>query len=208
MLYLGIVSGLAVGNAVARSSGLPSGRVYLATVLLLIPALVGARLASVLGGWRHYREHRQMIWRRSNGGLAMYGGLAAVPLSVPLLAALGVPFWAFWDVATFTMLTGMIFTRVGCLLTGCCGGRRGRVPMQVLEAGLGAVLLPVAAVVAASPAPDGIAFLGALVGYGLGRLALQPLRARQTRFAGVPALAAASAALVVVALSLIFVRLD
>ncbi len=207
MLYLGIVFGLAVGNAVARSSGLPSGRVYLASVLLLVPALAGARLVSVVGSWSHYRERRHLIWRRSNGGLSMYGGLAAVPVSVPLLAALGVPFWAFWDAATFTILTGMIFGRVGCLLTGCCGGRRVRVPMQVLEAGLGAVLLPVAAAVAASPAPDGVAFLGALVGYGLGRLALQPLRERQTRFAGMPALVAASAALVVVALSLILVRL-
>jgi phosphatidylglycerol:prolipoprotein diacylglycerol transferase len=207
MLYLGIVSGLVVGNAVARSSGLPSGRIYLATVLLLVPALAGARLASVVGSWSHYRERRHLIWRRSNGGLAMYGGLVAVPLSVPLLAALGVPFWAFWDVATFTMLTGMIFTRVGCLLTGCCAGRRGRVPMQVLEAGLGTVLLAVTAAVAASPAPDGMVFLVALVGYGLGRLALQPLRDQQTRFAGMPALAAASAALVLLALSLILIRL-
>jgi prolipoprotein diacylglyceryltransferase len=79
--------------------------------------------------------------------------------------------------------------------------------MQVLEAGLGAVLLPLAAVVAASPAPDGMVFLGALVGYGLGRLALQPLRDQQTRFARVPALAAASVGLVVVALSLILIRL-
>jgi len=79
--------------------------------------------------------------------------------------------------------------------------------MQVLEAGLGAVLLPVAAAVAASPAPDGMVFLGALVGYGLGRLALQPLRDQQTRFAGMPALAAASAVLVVIALSLILGRL-
>jgi hypothetical protein len=31
----------------------------------------------------------------------MYGGLVVVPLSPPLLALLGLPFWAFWDVAMF-----------------------------------------------------------------------------------------------------------
>jgi len=207
MLYLGMVSGLAVGNAVARSSGLPSGRVYLASVVLLVPALLGARLVSVLGSWDRYREQRHLIWRRTDGGQAMYGGLVAVPVSIPLLAALDVPFWAFWDVATFTMLTGMIFTRFGCLLTGCCSGRTGRIPTQLVEAGLGAVLLVGAAVVAAAPVPDGTVFLGALAAYSLVRLALQPLRHQQTRVARVPALAAASAALLVVALSSILVRI-
>jgi hypothetical protein len=53
----------------------------------------------------------------------MYGGLIAVPLSIPLLAALRIDPAAFWDVGALTMLTGMVFTRFGCLLTGCCSGR-------------------------------------------------------------------------------------
>lgn len=223
MLYLGIVLGVVVGNVAGNATGMPTGRVYIATLILLVPALAGARLASVLGSWRLYRGRQHWIWRRADGGQAMYGGLVAVPASVPLLASLGIPFWAFWDVATFTMLTGMIFTRMGCLLTGCCAGRptqsrfglvlpghRGvrtrRIPTQLLEAALAAVLLAGAALVVASEPPPGTVFTGSLALYAAGRLFLQPLRERQTRIAGVPALSAASGTLVAVAASSILMR--
>jgi phosphatidylglycerol:prolipoprotein diacylglycerol transferase len=154
----------------------------------------------------------------------MYGGLVAVPVSVLLLAILHIPFWAFWDVATFTMLTGMIFARVGCLLNGCCGGRptdsrfgmvlanhdgvrARRVPTQVLEATLAVILLGLAAILAASPAPPGSVFTGSLGLYAVVRLFLQPLREHQSRVAGVPALRAASAVLLALALLSILPRL-
>ena len=46
-----------------------------------------------------------------------------VPVSVPLLGALDVPFARFWDVAAFPLLIGMVFAKTGCLLHGCCCGR-------------------------------------------------------------------------------------
>jgi phosphatidylglycerol---prolipoprotein diacylglyceryl transferase len=224
MLYLGLVLGLAAGNVAAHAGGLDGARVYVASLLLVVPALVGARLASVVMSWSAFREAPGRIWRRSEGGQVMYGGLVAVPLSVPLLAVLRLPFWAFWDVATFTMLTGMVFTRMGCLLTGCCAGRptesrfglvltdrRGvrarRVPTQLLEAGLGAILLVGASVLAAAHAPPGSVFAGSLAGYAVGRLFLEPLREHQSRVAGVSALRAASVALLVIVLSSILPRL-
>lgn len=226
MLYLGLVFGLGAGNAAAHAAGLNAARVYAASLLLLFPALVGARLASVAARWNAYRASAGRIWRRSDGGQVMYGGLIAVPVSAPLLAALGVPFWAFWDAATFTMLTGMVFTRMGCLLTGCCAGRPTasrfglvlpnrhgvrvrRVPTQLLEAGLGGLLLAGAVALAASHPPPGSVFAGAVAGYGLGRLFLEPLRERQSRslVAGVPALRAVSAAFLALALTWMLVRL-
>jgi phosphatidylglycerol:prolipoprotein diacylglycerol transferase len=223
LLYVGVVAGLVAGDLAAHAVGLDAARVYVALLLLLIPALLGARLASVAGNWPAYRANPRAIWRRSEGGQAMYGGLVAVPLSVPLLAALHLSFAAFWDVAAFSMLTGMAFTRVGCLLNGCCAGRptnsrfglvltdaRGvrvrRVPTQLLEAGLAVVLLAgSAALAAARPAP-GTVFAAALGGYAAGRLLLQPLRERQSRLAGVPALGTASVGLLAVALVWIVVR--
>ena len=106
----------------------------------------------------------------------MYGGLVAVTLSVPLLAALDLGFWAFWDVGAIVMLIGMVFTRVGCLLNGCCSGQptdgrfglalrdrsgisRRRIPTQLLEAGLGAAVLAAVWTVPAD-APAGTTFLG------------------------------------------------
>lgn len=159
MLYLGLVFGILAGDVAARAAGLDVRRVQVATLVLLVPALVGARLFFVATHWPLYRHDWRRIWRRSEGGAAMYGGfLLALPCSVPVLAVVGVEFGAFWDVATFTILVGMVFARVGCLLNGCCGGRptsgrlglrlpdvrgdwRPRVPTQLLEMGFGAAIL-------------------------------------------------------------------
>jgi phosphatidylglycerol:prolipoprotein diacylglycerol transferase len=223
MLYVGLVFGLVVGNVAANLRGLDGTRVYLATLLLLLPALAGARLAYVVGHWGLFRDDPGTIGRPSVGGQAMYGGLLAVPISIPLLHALGVPFWAFWDVVTFTMLTGMVFTRVGCLLNGCCMGRptdgrfglvlrdragvaRRRIPSQLLEAGMGAVVL---AGVAAIPvqAPEGTVFLAALAGYGLGRVLLQDTREEEHRVARFRSQRVASVVLAAVAIALLLLSM-
>jgi phosphatidylglycerol---prolipoprotein diacylglyceryl transferase len=223
MLYLGLVAGLAAGNAAANAAGLDGWRVYVASVVLVVPAILGARLASVAANRDGCRVPGS-VWRRSQGGQAMYGGLVVVPLSVPLLAALSVPFWPFWDAGTFTLLTGMAFARVGCLLTGCCAGRpttgrfglvladsRGvrtrRVPTQLLEGAVALVLLAATAVAAATEPPPGALFAGALGAYSFARLFLQPLRERQRRLAGVPVLGLASAGLFAVAVLSIVPRI-
>ncbi len=197
MLYLGIVLGIAAGNLAANAAGLPSLRVYLAMLLLTIPGLVGARLLFVATEWRVYRREPGRIWRRSEGGASMLGGLPLMlAVSVPLLRVLGVPFAAFWDVAMFTLLIGMMFARVGCLLNGCCAGRpseswlalrlpdhrgvwRRRVPTQLLEAGLTVVLLIGAiALWSRSPFP-GAVLLATVACYSFGRVLLEPLRDAQ-----------------------------
>jgi phosphatidylglycerol:prolipoprotein diacylglycerol transferase len=203
MLYLGLVAGVAAGNLAAHSAGVDPFRVMVATLLLVIPALVGARLLYVVSHWRLYRGGQRRIWDRREGGAAMYGGLAAMlALSLPLLPALELPWGAFWDVASFSILVGMVFTRFGCLLNGCCAGRptcswlglrlpdtRGvrepRIPTQVLEAGWAALLLVAATVVWRRLPFPGALFLGAAAAYAAGRLALESARQRSP---GEPAL--------------------
>ena len=196
LLWLGMTCGVYAGYGAAASMDLDPSRAALATLILLVPALVGSRLWFVLRHLRVYRHDPRRVWRRAEGGLALVGGLLlALALSPAVLAALDLPFGAFWDAATFTMLVGMIFTRVGCLLNGCCGGRtsdhrlalylpdhRGRWarrhPVQLLELATATVLL--AAVVAIAPAAPfpGAIFAFALAGYACARAILNPLRLR------------------------------
>jgi phosphatidylglycerol---prolipoprotein diacylglyceryl transferase len=195
MLYVGCVTGVLAGAAAAGAAGLDESSVALVTIALLIPALAGARLWFVVEHWGVFRREPRRIWRRSEGGSALHGGLAlSVAVSVPFLAVLGLPFWRFWDAASLTMLIGLACTRVGCLMNGCCGGRRSsgrlavrlpdeqgdwqkRIPTQLLEAGW-AVLVLTGAVLARPGAPfAGAVFLGVLAAYGAGRLVLEPTRA-------------------------------
>jgi len=111
-----------------------------------------------------------------------------------VLEMLGVDFRRFWDAATFTVLVGMVPTRVGCLLAGCCAGRpcqhrlalrlpdqagnwQRRYPVPLFEATLALVLLAATTAAARSGTPPGGVFLLAGAGYGAGRFLIEPLRA-------------------------------
>ena len=202
MLYLGLTVGIAVSSQAASTAGLESSRVVSAMLLLTVPALVGARLLFVASHFDRYRRNPKRIWERSEGGAAVYGGLlGALAASVPVLGALGIPLGTFWDVATFGMCVGVVLTKVGCLLNGCCAGRAWdgplatylpdshgywttRVPSQLLEAGL-AMLLLFVAVASWDPAHSaGRLFLASLAGYGLARIALESTRQAQNRLFG------------------------
>jgi len=224
MLYLGLVAGVFSGVWVAQASGMNADRFAVATLILVVPALVGARLYFVFTRWDVYRREPRRIWRRSEGGMALYGGLIlAVPLSFPLLRAMGLPFGAFWDAATFTMLLGMAFTRVGCLLNGCCGGRptgtwlaldlpddrgvwRRRYPTQLMEMTF-ALALFAAAFGLRSRAPfPGAILCSAVIAYGAGRFFLERLRDDDTGGRDRAAMQTTSILLVIAALAgLIFV---
>jgi phosphatidylglycerol---prolipoprotein diacylglyceryl transferase len=196
MLYLGMVAGVFAGAHAAQLSGMNPNRFAEASVLLTIPALVGSRLLFVVTHWDVYRSDLSRIWRRSEGGMAMYGGLiVTVPLSIPLLRTMHLPFAEFWDAATFTILLGMVFTRIGCLLNGCCSGRptsawfgvnlpdhrgiwRRRIPTQILEMAWAAAIFGAAILMQDRKPPAGAIFCLAVVAYSSGRFLLELLRDR------------------------------
>lgn len=194
LLYVGLIAAVVVGNRAAHAMGLDAFRVYVATIVLIVPAIVGARLLHVAINWKFYWRNPRQIWDRAEGGYGMYGGLPlALLLALPVLHALRLPFAAFWDVGILSILTGMIFARVGCFLNGCCSGRasdvwfslylpnhlgqwKKRIPSQCLESVWASVLL-VLAILARSRMPfPGALFLGVCCIYPAGRLVLESFR--------------------------------
>jgi phosphatidylglycerol:prolipoprotein diacylglycerol transferase len=223
LLYIGMVAGVFAGVWAAHEGGLDTVRVYLATVILMIPALLGARWFYIASHWQLYRDDPRRILKRRDGGAALYGGLTLVlPCSLPVLAGLGLPLQEFWDASVFTMLVIMIFGRVGCLLNGCCAGRptkswmairlpnhcgvwTRRLPTQCLEAAWGTMLLEVALLAWRRMPFPGALFLTSAGGYALGRLALESTReeAMARRFTVNHAI---SVLILVIALSFLAVR--
>ena len=219
MLYAGLLSGVVVGNLAAHAAGLDALRVYIATMILIVPALAGARLLYVFAEWPLYRDDLSTIWDRNVGGYIMYGGLPlALICSVPLLRVLHLGFAAFWDVAILTILVGMAFTRIGCLLNGCCGGRRSqswfalylpnlrgtwerRIPTQLLESFWAVVLFLVALALRRSTPFPGALFLLVCLGYALGRLLMEGVRERPQKAAGLNVAHVISLTIVLLAVS-------
>ena len=199
MFYIGLIVGVLGGTYAAARHGLDPTRVYFAMLLLIPPTMIGARLLYVALNWQDFRHEIDRIWRRSEGGTIQYGGFGlAMLVSLPLLHWFRLPFGAFWDAGTITLLTAMIFGRFGCFLTGCCAGRPSssflslrlpnaqgiwahRLPSQLLEAGL-AVLLLLAACCVWNRLPfEGAFFLGSLMVYGVGRFWLAATRENDIR---------------------------
>jgi phosphatidylglycerol:prolipoprotein diacylglycerol transferase len=178
LLYLGLVAGVFIGNVSAHAARLDAFRVFVAQLLLIAAGLVGARLLHVASHWSRYRRDPRRVWDRREGGAAHYGGLgAALALSVPLLAALDVPLGAFWDATTPAMLATLIFARAGCLLNGCCAGRRAwGIPAQLLEAAWAAALLALSLALTGRLPFAGATFLVLAAIYATGRLPLLAAR--------------------------------
>jgi phosphatidylglycerol:prolipoprotein diacylglycerol transferase len=202
MLYLGVLIGVYAELFAATMRGLHLGRVVAATLILLVPAFTGARLLFVATHWQQFRNGRR-IFRAADGGAAMLGGLLlALPVSIPLLSSLDIPFASFWDVACVPILIGMFFTRIGCFLNGCCAGRRSlswfsmdlpdsrgvwerRIPTQLCECGLALLILAITIVVGDRDPLPGSLFLLAITVYGAARVLLEGMRQEQTSVRGV-----------------------
>ena len=193
MLYIGLVFGVAAGNIAAHVAQVDAFKVYVAQLILIPISIGGSRVLHVAVHWDHYGKNRKQIWDLTLGGMAQYGGLINVPLSIPLLAVLGLPFGKFWDIGSITMMVGMIFTRFGCLLNGCCSGRPSnsrisiylpnhmgvwerRMPTQLLEAAWATLVLFAATQVWHKLPFDGALFLFVASGYASGRLIMESMR--------------------------------
>lgn len=196
LLYVGLLLGVVAGNSAAHAGGIDPLHTFVASLLLIVPASVGARLLYVATHWPLYQGNWRLAWRRREGGASSYGALLlALPASWPVTKLLGLPFARFLDVVTFSVLVAMIAIRLGCFLNGCCAGRvstawctlhlpnhRGiwgkRFPTQLLEALWAAGLLASACVVwRALPFP-GALLLVAIGAYATGKMLLEPLRER------------------------------
>jgi prolipoprotein diacylglyceryltransferase len=194
MLYVGCVLGVYAGAAVAGANGLPVARVVVVSVILVVPALVGSRLLYVAQHADVYRADPSRLWRRRDGGAALFGGLVlALAVSVPLLRALDLPFLGYWDCGALTMAVGNVFTRVGCHLNCCCAGRattgrlgielpdqagarKRRIPAQLLEAAWVVVTIGAALAVGRAVDEEGAEFAVVIALYGAGRALLERAR--------------------------------
>jgi len=190
MLYFGLLSGTYSAYLAGRAEGLAGTPLAAAILSLLVAAVLGARLAFVLGHWRMFRtQPRRIVPCGVEGGAVAYGALLSVPVSLPLLAALGLPLAAFWDASAFGFLAAIIFLRIGCLLNGCCCGRTTgsrlgwvvrdaagvtarRLPVQFWEAVWAASLLVGAMLVAGRMPVAGSLFASTLGAYAAGRFLL------------------------------------
>lgn len=126
MMVLGFVTGIYLAHWRAKKHGASVQVVSTLGILGLIGGVVGARLAFVIENWNSFANHPNMIGEMLNvtsGGLIYYGGVAlAAILAIIYLKAKKLSIRRYLDIIAPSIMLGLAFGRLGCLVNGCCFG--------------------------------------------------------------------------------------
>jgi phosphatidylglycerol:prolipoprotein diacylglycerol transferase len=122
-----------MATARARSRGLDASRVMDLGIIIIIAAIVGAKLLLVAVDFNYYRGHPAEIFSLARSGGVFYGGLiAAVLAAFWYLRRHKMPVWVTCDVFAPGIALGHAIGRVGCLFAGCCFGRPTTLPWGIV----------------------------------------------------------------------------
>jgi phosphatidylglycerol:prolipoprotein diacylglycerol transferase len=132
MVALGMLAGIWVTVIRARRAGMSPEVFYDLGFWSMLAGILGARAAYVAAHWAQfpdgspgYREHPWNVLKIWEGGQVLYGGLIlAVLVDLWLIHRRNLPVLKVADVAAPAVALGIAVGRIGCLLNGCCWGRR------------------------------------------------------------------------------------
>ena len=129
MVLLGATSGVGLAVYRARQAGLHHDVILSLAFWMFICGIVGARLFYVIEYWQ-YRFAGRGFWgtikemlRYTEGGLVVYGALIGAAVAFFwFVRKQKLPTLAMADMIAPSLVIGLAFGRIGCLLNGCCYG--------------------------------------------------------------------------------------
>jgi phosphatidylglycerol---prolipoprotein diacylglyceryl transferase len=132
LLAAAYLLGLWLAARRARLAGLDGNKVLDLGIWVIIAALVGAKLLLFIVDFRHFTSSWQEFSTLLRSGGVFYGGLiAAVGVCIYQLRKHKLPLWTSGDLFAPGIALGYMVGRLGCLMAGCCYGRRTDVPWAI-----------------------------------------------------------------------------
>lgn len=130
MLLLGVVSGVSLAAYRARRAGFDPEMIFSLAFWMCVAGIVGARLFYVVQYWNEYHRPGMSIWQTAaaavnytQGGLVVFGAAIGAGLALcGFVYKYRLPGWTLADLVAPSVMLGLAFGRVGCLLNGCCFG--------------------------------------------------------------------------------------
>jgi len=124
MLIVALAAGIWWLSISGRPHGIPGIQWLDFALLILIGAVIGARVVFVILNWDQYAAAPVTIFSVWEGGLSFHGGLGGAIIAGYLFSRVrGMEFNLVADLATPATALGYSLTRIGCFLNGCCYGR-------------------------------------------------------------------------------------
>jgi prolipoprotein diacylglyceryltransferase len=126
MLVLGFLLSMALAKWRARRMGENPDALTYVCLLALVCGVLGARIAYVIQDWKKFSAEGNPLAAMldiTSGGLIYYGGLGLAMLAaIVYLAIKRLPLRRYLDILAPSIMLGLAFGRMGCLLNGCCYG--------------------------------------------------------------------------------------
>lgn len=114
LIAIGFLMGLVVAQQEAKRTGQNPDDYMDYLLIMILPAIIGARLYYVVFSWDYYSQHPDQILAIRNGGLAIYGGIIAATITMVIAAKIKKKsFWLISDTICMGLLVGQIIGRFG-----------------------------------------------------------------------------------------------
>jgi phosphatidylglycerol:prolipoprotein diacylglycerol transferase len=124
LMALSFVLGIGLALWLNRRAGRADEPLLDLATVIMIGAVVGARVLYVIVQWPEYAGDPLRVFKVWEGGLVYYGGLIGAGLaSYAWLRLKRMPAWAYGDVIAPGLALGQVTGRFGCWFNGCCYGR-------------------------------------------------------------------------------------
>lgn len=123
MLAVSFLLGIWFAGRRAKKFGVDPQKILDLSVIIILAAVVGSRLLYVVFHLEQYSNPLEMfaLWQ---GGATFYGGfLLALAASWWWVQKHQLNFLTVADIISPSIALGLVFTRVGCLMSGCCYGK-------------------------------------------------------------------------------------
>jgi phosphatidylglycerol:prolipoprotein diacylglycerol transferase len=118
----------------AKKEGIPAQIIFDLGILLLLSAVIGARIFHILQHRQSYSSLTEImaIWRGGLSGLTFYGGfILALIAGIIYLRWRKLSVAAVTDILAPPMILGTGIGRIGCFLAGCCFGKPTSLPWGI-----------------------------------------------------------------------------
>jgi len=132
MLALSFLIGIYVAGYRAKKVGVDPQYVLDLSVYIILAAVIGSRLLYVVFHLSEFDSPWQVfaLWQ---GGATFYGGmLLAMIVSYAYVNKKKLSFLQIADIMAPSIALGLVFTRIGCFLSGCCFGKPTTLPIGVV----------------------------------------------------------------------------
>lgn len=132
LLAASFMIGLQLARSRARRSGLDAHHVLDLSILVIVAALLGAKLMLLLVDFVEFQRMPADVLSLARSGGVFYGGLLlALAVAFWYIHRHRLPLWTTCDVFAPAIALGHVTGRLGCLAAGCCYGRPADLPWAI-----------------------------------------------------------------------------